>query len=268
MKIFRVRPKGAPSAVFALGEGGLFDPSRGRFTEVLTPFDELIDGLDALATGRTFEAQDVDVLAPVEPSKVVCVGLNYQKHADEMGKAVPEEPLLFMKPSTAVIASGEAIELPTQSSEVHYEGELAIVIGRWTSKVDEAEALSYVLGYTCANDVTARDIQRREQRYTRAKGFDTFCPLGPCIVLARDFDPSEHRLELRVNGEVRQRSPLDDFIFSIPRVVSFVSHIMTLLPGDVILTGTPAGVGPMTDGDRVEVEIDGIGLLSNPVTSP
>ncbi|MFU8805332.1 MAG: fumarylacetoacetate hydrolase family protein [Bradymonadaceae bacterium] len=201
----------------------------------------------------------------LQPGKIVCVGLNYQHHADEMGKAVPEEPLIFLKPPSSVIASGEAIELPSQSQEVHHEGELAIVIGERTRRAGQTEAASNILGYTCANDVTARDIQRREQRYTRAKGFDTFCPLGPNLVLAGDFIPAEHHLEVRVNGEVRQFSRLDDFIFSIPRVVSFISHVMTLYPGDVILTGTPAGVASLLPGDLVEVEIEGIGILENRV---
>ena len=208
---------------------------------------------------------DVATAAPVAPTKIVCVGLNYAQHAAEMNKQIPEEPLLFMKPSTSLIGPHDPICLPRQSTEVHHEGELAIVIGRRLQGADEAEAQRGIFGYTCANDVTARDIQRREQRYTRAKGFDSFCPIGPCVVLAQDFVPADHHVELRVNGVVRQRSSLDDFIFQIPHVVSFISSIMTLLPGDVILTGTPSGVGPIVAGDVVEVEIDGIGVLENPV---
>ena len=238
----------------------------GTDTDEYRRIDTALAGFfaDPSRLGAPFEpAADATPLAPVLPSKVVCVGLNYRKHADEQGKDVPEEPLIFLKPSTAVIGPGDDIVLPPQSELVHHEGELAIVIGKRASRVREAEAMEHVLGYTCANDVTARDIQRREGRYTRAKGFDTFAPLGPCIVTADAFDPATHRLELRVDGEVRQTSLMDDFIFGVPTVVAFISEIMTLLPGDVILTGTPAGVGPLEDGDEVEVEIEGIGVLRN-----
>lgn len=234
--------------------------SDGLF-ELLSPWLELAE--------RAELGDQIDdatpLAAPVEPSKVVCVGLNYAQHAAEMNKQVPEEPLLFMKPNTTINAPGGVIELPPQSAEVHHEGELAIVIGRTLKNASINEARAGIFGYTCANDVTARDIQRREKRYTRAKGFDGFCPLGPCVVLAEDFVPAEHSVALRVNGEQRQFSNLDDFIFPIPTVVSFISSIMTLLPGDVILTGTPSGVGPIARGDRVEIEIDGIGVLANPV---
>ena len=207
------------------------------------------------------------LLAPCQPSKIICVGLKYQHHADEMNKAVPDEPLLFMKPPTSVISTGEAIVLPPASQEVHHEGELAIVIGTRLDACDEASATEAIVGYSCACDVTARDIQRREQRYTRAKGYRTFAPLGPAIAVAPHFKPQDHRLRCHVDGELRQQSSLDDFIFPIPRVLAFISQIMPLMPGDVVLTGTPAGVGPIEDGQRVTVSIEGIGTLENPVVS-
>lgn len=205
-------------------------------------------------------ADDVFVAAP---TKIVCVGLNYQHHADEMNKKVPEEPLIFLKPPSALNRHGGGIELPSQSELVHHEGELVVVIGERARKVSVEDAPRYIRGYTCGNDVTARDIQRRESRYTRSKGFDTFAPVGPVLVPAGEFVPAEHHITTRVNGEVRQHSSLDDFIFSIPACISFISHIMTLEPGDLIFTGTPSGVGPLEDGDTVEVEVDGIGTLTN-----
>lgn len=213
--------------------------------------------------GALFDLDGHDVLPPTQPTKIVCVGLNYLHHAHEMNKQVPEEPLIFMKPTSALLAHGGAIELPPQSTLVHHEGELAVVIGERAKKVSKEDALGHVLGYTCANDVTARDIQRREKRYTRGKGFDTFCPLGPLLRLADGFDPAAQTVTLRVNGEVRQQSTIDDLIFKLDHIISFISHVMTLNPGDVILTGTPSGVGQLLDGDLVEVEISGIGILQN-----
>lgn len=209
----------------------------------------------------------VDPLPPSRPSKVVCVGRNYRKHAEELGNPIPEEPLIFLKPSSAIIGTGTAIQYPPQSNEVHHEAELAVVMGRRARSVDEDDALDYVAGYTCANDVTARDIQRREGKFTHGKGFDTFCPIGPCLRTADTFDVAEHTVECRVDGDTRQSSGLDDFIFDVPTVLAFVSDIMTLRAGDVILTGTPAGVGPIELGDEVVVSIDGIGTLTNPVVS-
>jgi 2-keto-4-pentenoate hydratase/2-oxohepta-3-ene-1,7-dioic acid hydratase in catechol pathway len=265
MRIYRVQaPDGA--ACLALREGDVFK----RLNMTLEQLYEALESGQQIVGGEGFvpEGNTPKFLAPVEPGKVVCVGLNYAKHAAEMKKELPEEPVLFMKPATSVIGgSGAAIELPWQSREVHHEGELAVVIGKRAHRVSEADAMGYVLGYTCANDVTARDLQRKDMRYTRAKGFDTFCPLGPALVLRRDFDPEEHTLVCRVNGDVRQESRLDDWIFSIPKVISYISEIMTLLPGDVILTGTPAGVGALVEGDVVDVEIDGIGVLQNRVVS-
>ena len=208
---------------------------------------------------------DIVLDAPVRPSKVVCIGLNFARHAEEQGKPVPKEPLFFLKPTTAIQHPDRGIELPVQSEEVHHEGELAVIIGRRLTRASEEEASAAIFGYTCANDITARDLQRADKRYTRAKGFDTFCPLGPAVRLADGFVPAEHTLEVRVNGELRQRSALDDFIFPIPRALAHISHVMSLLPGDVVLTGTPAGVGPLRAGDLVEVAIDGIGCLRNPV---
>ena len=204
-------------------------------------------------------------LAPCEPSKIVCVGLNYRRHAEEMSKPIPEEPLIFLKPTTAILPPNGTIRLPASSSEVHHEGELAIVIGKSACEVPATEAWEYVAGLTIMNDVTARDIQRREGKYTRGKGFDTFAPLGPTLVMG--VDPNELQLTVRVNGEVKQSSGCDDMIFSVPEIIEFISSVMTLLPGDVISTGTPAGVGPLLDGDLVEVEISQIGILRNQVAT-
>ena len=206
-----------------------------------------------------------DADAPPEPTKIVCVGRNYRRHAEELGNAVPEEPLIFLKPPSALCQPGEPICLPPQSEEVHHEAELAVVIGRRASRIDAAEADDYIAGYTCANDVTARDLQRADKTFTRGKGFDTFCPVGPALVTPEAFDPADHTIECRVDGQQRQSSPLDDFIFPVPTVLAYISDIMTLEPGDLVLTGTPAGVGPIEAGQRVDVEIDGIGTLTNPV---
>ena len=204
------------------------------------------------------------LLAPVIPSKVVAVGKNYADHAAEMGGDVPKLPVLFMKPPTSVIGPLKPIRLPAQATEVHHEAELAVVIGNVTKNVHPADVGKHILGYTAANDVTARDLQRADGQWTRAKGFDTFCPLGPAI--ETNVDPLEGLSVIsRVNDEIRQSGTTADLVFGVAHLVSFISTIMTLLPGDVILTGTPAGVGPIVDGDRVEVEIEGIGVLVNPV---
>ncbi|MCL5942100.1 MAG: fumarylacetoacetate hydrolase family protein [Actinobacteria bacterium] len=212
-------------------------------------------------SGVRLALSSVRLLAPCIPGKIVCVGLNYARHAAEMKEPPPPEPVLFLKPPTAVSGPGDAIPLPPQSSRVDYEGELAVVIGRAAKGVGERDALDHVLGYTCANDVTARDLQSRDGQWTRAKSFDGFCPLGPWI--ETEIDPSNLAISTALNGEVRQSSTTGDLIFPVPALVSFVSGIMTLLPGDVILTGTPAGVGPMAAGDRVEVTVQGIGTLRN-----
>jgi 2-keto-4-pentenoate hydratase/2-oxohepta-3-ene-1,7-dioic acid hydratase in catechol pathway len=207
----------------------------------------------------------VRLLAPVEPSKIICVGRNYVAHAQEHGSEVPEMPLLFLKPPTSVIGPGETILLPPQSVNVEHEAELAVVIGKRGRWIQPENALEYVLGYTVGNDVTARDLQRRDGQWTRGKGFDTFCPLGPWI--ETDFDPSDAMVTCHVNGEMRQMASTRDMVFSVRQIVAFTSTIMTLLPGDILMTGTPAGVGPLTNRDIVEVSIEGLGKLSNPVAS-
>lgn len=205
----------------------------------------------------------VKLLAPVLPSKIVAVGRNYPEHAKEHGAEVPKTPLIFLKPPTTVIGLGETILLPPQSKQVEHEAELAVVIARSGRWIPAEWALDYVLGYTCANDVTARDLQHTDNQWTRAKGFDTFCPLGPWI--ETDFDPLDALVTCRVGGAMRQMSSTREMVFSVAQIIAYVSTVMTLLPGDVILTGTPAGVGPLAAGDVVEVDIEGLGTLQNPV---
>jgi 2-keto-4-pentenoate hydratase/2-oxohepta-3-ene-1,7-dioic acid hydratase in catechol pathway len=214
-------------------------------------------------TGDRWALPDVRLLSPFLPSKVVAVGKNYAEHAREMGGEAPETPLIFIKPSTSVIGDGDAIRLPASSREVHYEGELAVVIGTPARSVAPEDALRHVFGYAAANDVTARDQQRSDVQFTRAKGYDSFCPLGPWVETV--LDASDLRVVTRVNGEIRQDGRTSQMIHDIAAQIAFVSGVMTLLPGDVILTGTPAGVGPIVAGDTVSVEIEGIGTLSNPV---
>ncbi|NYE20062.1 fumarylacetoacetate hydrolase family protein [Microbacterium immunditiarum] len=224
--------------------------------------DPMFAGFDT--TGERVPVSDAVLLAPVIPrSKIVCVGRNYRDHAAELGNDVPDAPMLFFKPNTSVIGPGDTIVLPSQSSRVDFEGELAAVIGRIAKSVPAEDALEYVFGYTIANDVTARDLQKTDGQWARAKGFDTFCPLGPAI--ETDFDVAgDAVITTRVNGEVRQQGPISDMIFSLADVIAYASAAFTLLPGDVILTGTPAGVGPFVAGDTVEVEITGLGTLRNP----
>lgn len=197
------------------------------------------------------------------PSKIICVGRNYAEHAKELGNEVPKAPLIFMKPPSSVIASGEAIVLPRASQRVEYEGEIGIVIGRRAYRVDEDEAAACIRGVVAVNDVTARDLQKTDGQWTRAKGFDTFCPLGPEGGTAKSLDELE--LVTRVNGVERQRATAGEMVFSIPRLIVYISGIMTLLPGDMIATGTPAGVGPLVPGDVVEVEVPGVSRVTNPV---
>ncbi|TRZ68871.1 MAG: FAA hydrolase family protein [Methanothrix sp.] len=220
--------------------------------------DNLIETLD----GDECCLEDVELLAPVEPSKVICVGLNYTEHARELNMDLPEEPIIFLKPPSTVIGPGADIVIPSASREVDYEGELAVVIGKRSRNVTASEAEDRILGYACFNDVTARDLQRKDGQWTRAKSFDTFAPLGPGIV---PVDPADLKIETRVNGTVRQSSRTSDLIFSVPELVEFISGIMTLVPGDVIATGTPPGVGSLHGGDVVEVEIEGLGVLQNQV---
>ena len=208
---------------------------------------------------------DVRLLAPVIPrSKVVCIGKNYADHAKEMGSDVPAQPIIFIKPNTTVIGPNDTIQWPAMSAQVDFEGELAIVIGRICKEVPREKVSDVIYGYTIANDVTARDLQKVDGQWSRAKGFDTFCPLGPWI--ETDFIPGSQKVITTLNGEVKQSEPLTSMIFSIPEIVEFVTSVMTLLPGDVILTGTPAGIGPMHAGDTVTVSIDGLGSLSNKIS--
>jgi 2-keto-4-pentenoate hydratase/2-oxohepta-3-ene-1,7-dioic acid hydratase in catechol pathway len=217
-----------------------------------------------LADGPAIALAEVTLLAPVEPSKIVCVGRNYVAHAKELGNEVPKVPLLFLKPSTAIVGPQDAIRCPEASREVHHEAELGVVIGRTLTGANAAEARGAVFGYTCLNDVTARDIQREEKQFTRAKGFDTFCPVGPVIETA--LDPLDVSVVCRVNGAERQRGSTRDMAFDVFALLAFISGVMTLLPGDVVATGTPEGVGPIKRGDWVEVEVSGVGVLRNPVT--
>lgn len=220
-------------------------------------------------SGARWALSDVRLLSPILPSKVVCVGRNYAEHAAEHGSEVPKEPLLFLKPSTSVIGPRDAIRLPIFSKQVEHEAELAVVIGApGARRADRAAAERAIFGYTCANDVTARDLQRSDGQWTRAKGFDSFCPIGPWITTGLDVSDLEIRCEVGRNPEemeVRQLGRTKDMVFDVPGLVSYISHVMTLLPGDVVLTGTPAGVSPLVEGDTVTVRIEGIGELSNTV---
>ncbi|MEV1287259.1 fumarylacetoacetate hydrolase family protein [Micromonospora sp. NPDC049679] len=222
-------------------------------------------------TKQRWALADVRLLSPILPSKVVCVGRNYAEHAAEHGAEVPTEPLIFLKPSTSVIGPRDAIRLPAQSKQVEHEAELAVIIGPpGARRADRADAEKAIFGYACGNDVTARDLQRSDGQWTRAKGFDSFCPLGPWIVTGADVRDLEVRCEVGRDPEqmeVRQLGRTKDMVFDVPTLVSYISHVMTLLPGDVILTGTPAGVSPVTAGDTVTVRIEGIGELSNPVVA-
>jgi 2-keto-4-pentenoate hydratase/2-oxohepta-3-ene-1,7-dioic acid hydratase in catechol pathway len=218
---------------------------------------------DAIVSGnRSFDLFAVKLLAPACPSKIVCIGLNYAEHAAELKMQLPSEPVIFLKPPTAAIGPGAEIVFPSSSQQVDYEGELAVMIRDRCKDVPAREAEKHILGFTCFNDVTARDLQRRDGQWTRSKSFDTFAPFGPWI---SSVDPADLDIQTRVNGEVKQSSNTSDLIFDVPRLVEFISHIMTLEPGDVIATGTPPGVGPLGKGDVVEVEIEGIGVLENSV---
>ncbi|AKK27024.1 fumarylacetoacetate hydrolase family protein [Mycobacterium sp. EPa45] len=214
-------------------------------------------------TGRTWPLADVRLLAPILASKVVCMGKNYAAHIEEMGGEAPEDPVIFLKPNTAIIGPGVPIQLPANASPVHHEGELAVVIGRPCKDVPAARAAENILGYTIANDVSARDQQKADGQWMRAKGHDTFCPTGPWIVT--DLDPSDLEIRTEVNGQVRQLSRTSMMIHDIGAIIEWISAVMTLLPGDLILTGTPEGVGPIENGDTVSVSIEGIGTLTNPV---
>jgi len=212
--------------------------------------------------GEVLAMEDVELLAPCCPSKIVCVGLNYVEHAKELKMKLPEEPILFLKPPSAVIGPGTEIIVPKSSERVDYEGELGVVIGKRCKAIAADEAKKHILGYTCFNDVTARDLQQKDGQWTRAKSFDTFAPFGPWIA---SIDPSDADINTRVNGQIRQSSNTADLIFGVPSLIEFISNVMTLEPGDVIATGTPPGIGRLEKGDVVEVEIEGIGVLKNRV---
>lgn len=214
-------------------------------------------------TGERVPIKEVKLLAPTIPSKVVCVGKNYADHAAELGIALNEEPTIFFKPSSAIIGPGDAIILPTQSQQIELEAELTIVIGQMAKNVSEDDALDYVWGFTIANDVTARDLQFSDDQWARSKAFDSFCPLGPWI--ETEFIPDGQMIESRINGEVRQSASIDLMLHNVPKIIAYVSQNMTLLPGDIILTGTPAGIAKIHSGEIVECEIEGIGNLVNPV---
>ncbi|HEX9680943.1 MAG TPA: fumarylacetoacetate hydrolase family protein [Anaerolineales bacterium] len=251
MRLVRFRKNKRTQPAWGWVDGGRVGPLDGH------PFHEY----------RRREAElpleGVTLLPPVTPTKIVCLGRNYAAHAAEHGADVPEIPLIFLKPPSSVIGPGETIRLPPQSERVEHEAELAVVIGRQARWVPPAQSEDVILGYTIANDVTARDLQTRDGQWTRAKGFDTFCPLGPWIETR--LDPSDVVVTCSVNGQMRQMASTRDLVFPVPQLVAFVSSVMTLEPGDLILTGTPAGVGPLLDGDEVTVEIEGLGTLTNPV---
>ena len=251
MKLCRFSRNGVPT--IGRLEGEMIHVCKGDLTGPMQP------------TGEVVPLAEVKLLAPTIPSKIIGIGRNYVEHAREMGSAVPDaEPLIFLKPPSSVISPGDPIVLPKSSQRVDHEGELGVVIGKAAHNIPEtSDPLSYVLGYTCVNDVTARDLQKRDVQFTRGKGFDTFCPFGPCI--ETELDPRALRLETRVNGQTRQKGNTADMIFPVGRLIRFLASIMTLYPGDLIATGTPSGVGPLSSGDLVEVEVEGIGLLRNPV---
>lgn len=244
-----------------------FDESRYAVIEGSQIFPFSSHGLperDAKPEAEGLSLDQVRLIPPVEPSKIVCVGRNYREHAAELGNKMPDEPLLFLKAPSSIIASGDRIELPKQSQQVEHEGELGVVIGKRARYIkDDDDPLSYVLGYTCVNDVTARDLQRKDVQFTRGKSFDTFCPVGPWIV--DDIDPTNATVMTRVNGEVKQRGNTADMAFSVAYLIRYIADVMTLNPGDLIATGTPAGVSRLKDGDVVEVEVSGVGVLSNAV---
>lgn len=252
MKIVRVRLPGEEIAYGAVEPEGIRLHRGTPFvawepTETLVPFG------------------GVHLLAPVFPTKVVGIGRNYAEHAAERGAEVPAEPVIFLKPATSVVGPEAPVAIPPETTEVHHEAELAVVVGRVARRVAADDAAAYILGYTAGNDVSARDLQKRDGQWTRAKGFDTFCPLGPAI--ETELDPTGLAITCRVNGETRQDGNTADMVFGVGELLAFVSRVMTLLPGDVLLTGTPAGVGPIRPGDRMEVEIERIGVLRNPVVA-
>ena len=233
----------------------------------------ILDGDKVIETSRLFGkdfAEDhslssVRLLPPVFPSKIVCVGRNYADHAKELGNDVPTEPLIFLKPQSSLITEGDNIVYPPQSSRVDFEGEIGLIIARQGRNIPSDKAMDYIFGYTCVNDITARDLQKKDGQWTRGKGFDTFCSVGPYFVAKEDFDLSKATLRTRLNGEVRQEGTAAQMIFDLGAIIAFVSSFLTLEPGDLIATGTPAGVGPMQPGDQVSIEIEGLATLTNTV---
>jgi 2-keto-4-pentenoate hydratase/2-oxohepta-3-ene-1,7-dioic acid hydratase in catechol pathway len=254
-------------ARFAKGDGVAYGVVEGEAAQTIAelyghPFG--IDPSGVRLTGQRYPLAEVRLLAPVLPSKVLAVAKNYAEHVREMGSEVPAEPVLFLKPSTSVTGPNDRIAYPVKLTDrVDYEGELAVIIGRLCRDVPKERAYDVIFGYTCANDVTARDLQLRDGQWTRAKGFDTFCPLGPWMETATD--PSDLGITTRVNGEVRQHARTRELLWDVPSLIEYISSVMTLLPGDVLLTGTPEGVGPLTDGDEVSVTVESIGTLTNKV---
>jgi 2-keto-4-pentenoate hydratase/2-oxohepta-3-ene-1,7-dioic acid hydratase in catechol pathway len=234
----------------------------------------ILDGDKVIETGSLFGksfAEDhqlsaVRLLPPVLPSKIVCVGRNYVDHAKELGNDVPTEPLIFLKPPSSLITDGDSIVYPPQSSRVDFEGEIGVIIGKRGRNIPAEKAMDYIFGYTCVNDVTARDLQKKDGQWTRGKGFDTFCAVGPWMVAKEEFDLDKTILRTKLNGEVRQEGTAAQMIFNLGAILAFVSSFLTLEPGDLIATGTPAGVGPMQPGDQVSIEIEGLGTLTNTVT--
>ena len=263
MRIARFVHSGSASAPPGVSWGVVEGPAEAA-VDALTV--AAIDGhpfADITFTGDRWALPDVRLLSPILPSKVVCVGKNYADHAQEMGGEAPASPVIFLKPSTSVIGTGDAVRLPPDSTRVDHEAELGVVIGRPARDVPAADALSYVLGYVAATDVTARDQQKADVQFTRGKGHDSFCPIGPWIETV--LDPSDLRVTASVNGEIRQDGRTSAMLHDVPTLIAFMSAVMTLLPGDVILTGTPAGVGPIADGDTVTIAVEGIGELTNTV---
>lgn len=250
-RFFRIEYHGTPRHV--VEEGGAWRLVEG----------ELFDRYEA---GDVIPSDGHRLLAPIVPSKIVAVGLNYKDHAAEQNKPLPAEPMIFIKPSTAVIGPGDPIVLPPGVGRVDHEAEAGVVIGWQASHVSEHDAHKYIFGVTCVNDITARELQRKDIQYTRAKGFDSFAPVGPCIAAGLDYEsPEGLAVEGWVNGQKRQASSTRELIFTIRELVAFISSVMTLLPGDIISTGTPAGIGPLTAGDRVTIKVEGVGELTNPV---
>lgn len=248
-------------ARFSSGTGARYGIIDGDEIVVLTG-DPMFNGFET--TDERLPLSEIKIIAPVIPrSKVVAIGRNYAEHAKELGNETPTEPMMFLKPNTSVVGPGDAIMLPPQSEHVSFEGELAVVIGSIAKNVAEADADSVIFGYTIANDVTARDLQKKDGQWSRAKGFDTFCPLGP--VIETEFEVASQSIRSTVNGDLKQDGSVDQMVHSVASLVAYASSVFTLLPGDLILTGTPAGVGPIVHGDTVEITIEGIGTLSNPV---